>query len=102
MEYDIACTVPYILPLTWPFLNLSHIMLIHITCFENDRAHCNALSLKFQKERKSLEVKRLDLDASKGKLRRAKAMEAQRNVSISKYLNLCHSNVKLKISSILK
>ncbi|XP_071821002.1 endophilin-B1-like isoform X4 [Apostichopus japonicus] len=32
-----------------------------------------------QKERKSLEVKRLDLDASKGKLRRAKAMEAQRN-----------------------
>lgn len=41
----------------------------------------NALKLLFQKERKVLETKRLDLDAAKAKLRRAKTQPGKESVS---------------------
>ena len=49
----------------------------HVCCFYS------------QKERKVLEGKRLDLDAAKGRLRKAKAQAAQQAVSTG-YLSQCH------------
>ena len=39
--------------------------------------------IEFQRERKVLNTKRLDLDAAKSRLRKAKSLEAQSNVSLS-------------------
>ncbi|KAJ8039571.1 Endophilin-B1 [Holothuria leucospilota] len=48
-----------------------------------------------QKERKSLDVKRLDLDASKGKLRKSKSMEAQRNVNIEEVIRTAEAELRV-------
>lgn len=52
---------------------------IHAPVKNSSALHCFDLST--QKERKILESKRLDLDACKNRLRKAKSQEAQTNVS---------------------
>jgi len=52
---------------------------------------CQIVSLLYQKEKKILETKRLDLDAAKAKLRRAKTQgPGKDNVSIVVFRVPCH------------